>query len=296
MTQHAVYRIRLEGRAGLAQTIERLSPPGYFLQAMISPLGDRVAFWGRQAGETGLNIWATDPGQTEPVKLTDMAAVTGHPFWTFDGSRIVYFSTFGASDETDWQMADQFNLDRPHRHIWIMDGDGNGRERLTHGPHVDERPCIDPAGKCVVFVSDRSGSMNLWSVETETGRLNQVTRHDGLDYRPIFSPAGRSLAYFTDHNPQGIHDLAVLDWPGGEVRFPVRGGSFKYIHGPFWLADGKSLLIHGVAADDDHSALWVLHLDDGSLERIDLPGVPTYGHGTLDADESLLVFDSRHVL
>lgn len=296
MRQHAVYRIQLKDRIGLPQTIERLSPEGYFLQPMISPKGDSVVFWGKEEAATGFNIWRTDLDNPMPVRLTDMQAVCGHPFWSSEANHIVFFSTSGVSGETEWRMADQFNLDRPPRNIWIMARNGKCRVRLTDGPHVDERPCISPDGKCVVFVSDRSGNMNLWSVSTDTGRLTQVTKHDGLDYRPIFSPDGRHLAFFTTNNPQGIHDLCVMAWPDGELRLPVRPGSFKWIHGPFWLADGKSLLIHGVTAQEENCALWVLDVDDGSVQRIELPGIPAYGHGTIDANESLLVFDSQHVL
>ena len=52
MSQHAVYRIQLKDRIGLPQTIERLSPEGYFLQPMISPKGDSVVFWGKEEVST----------------------------------------------------------------------------------------------------------------------------------------------------------------------------------------------------------------------------------------------------
>ena len=145
-------------------------------------------------------------------------------------------------------------------------------------------PVFSPLGDRMIFSSDarEHQTRQLYIYNLNLQQYYQLTDDQMDKDDPIFSPDGKSLAYFTDHNPQGIHDLAVMDWPNGQVRFPVAAGAFKWIHGPFWLADGKSILIHGVAAEDEHAALWVLHLDDGSLERIELPGVPAYAHGTMD--------------
>jgi hypothetical protein len=292
MQQLAVYRIGIKDRIGLPETIEKLSPDGYFLQPMIDRAGDKVVFWGRQEDEVGYNIWRWDSASQRPVALTTMSAVSGHPFWSVDAKHIVFFSTFGLSSETEWSMENQFELNRSPRNIWIMESNGDGCRKLTEGPHVDERPCISPDGECVVFVSDRSGSMNLWSVSVGTGKLEQMTRHDGMDYRPVFSPDGSSLAFFTTNNAQGMHDLCIMGWPDGEPDFPLPPGRFTWAHGPFWLADGESLLFHGVPVGESHCAIWVLHLHDRLIERIELPGVPSYAHGSLDADESILAFDS----
>jgi len=288
----AVYKIQIKGRVGLPETAEMLSPEGFFLQPMLNSRGDSVVYWGKKKGETGFNIWRTDLDGKMPVKLTDMQAVSGQPFWTSDGKNILFFSTFGMSPETEWNASEQFKIKRSPRNIWIMGKDGKDRRKLTDGPHVDERPCITPDGKSVVFVSNRSGHLNLWSVSMDTGSLKQVTKHNGLDYRPVFSPDGKYLAFFTtSNNKVRRHDLCIMTWPDGEASFPAGPGVFKWIHGPFWLADSKSILIHA-GTTKIKSSLWILDLGDKHTEQLVLPGIPFYGHGSLNADESLLVFDS----
>ena len=296
MKKRAVFCVQLQGRTGRPETIEKLSPEGYFLQPMVDRAGAGVVMWGRQPGETGMNIWRVDLADRKAVKLSDRRAVSGHPFWSADAKRIVYFSNIGMSAETEWTMGNQFALNRLPRSIWIMGRDGDQPVKLTDGPHVDERPCISPDGSSVVFVSDRSGFMNLWSVSTRTGELKPVTRHNGLDYRPIFSPDGDRLAFFTSNSPSGHHDLCVMRWPDGEPTLPLRPGAFKWVHGPFWMEGGKSILLHGEATHEHECALWIVNLQDNRIEKLDLPGVPAYAHGTLDAAETLLVFDSQHDL
>ncbi len=293
---NAIYLIRMQGRSGVPGTVRRLSPDGYFIQPMLDARGASVLFWGRQDGETGFNLWRYDLEPRRSSKLTDDRALAGHPFWTADGRQLVYFSNAGVATDTDWNMDHQFDAGRSPRNLWIMDRDGGHRRRLTTGPHVDERPCITPDGRTVVFVSDRSGHQNLWQVNTATGELKQVTKHAGLDYRPVFSPDGRQLAFFTSNTPRGLHDLCLMQWPGGATSFPVRQGSFRWIHGPFWCADGRTILIHGHAAGDKTYALWLLELASRQVERIELPGIPAYAHGSLNADRSVLIFDSKHLL
>ena len=267
-----------------AGKVTRLSPPGYFIQPMINRAGDAIIFWGSELGETGFNIWRHD-GSLK--KLTDDRAVNGHPFWSADGRQIVYFHCA----DTDWRMSEQFNLGRTPRNIWIMDRDGQNRRQLTTGNFVDERPCISPDGQTVVFVSDRSGHMNLWSVDVTTGKLRQLFRHDGLDYRPIFSPTGDRLAFFTTNNPTGARNLCIMDWATGKTQFPICAGNFAWVHGPFWLADGQTLLVH--AGLDNKTGIWRFHLPDQHLERIILPGFSDYAHGTTDGQQAVLAFDSH---
>lgn len=288
----AVYTIRLDGLTGVPETLESLSPDGYFIQPMLDPAGGSVLFWGRAEGEEGFNVWRRDLKDARSVKVTERRGLTGHPFWRADAQGFLCFSNEGVSGDADWSMSDQFEPGRSPRNLWQVARDGTGKRRLTEGAFVDERPCLSPGGETAVFVSNRSGRLNLWSLRLPTGELRQLTRHDGFDYRPVFSPDGGRLAFFTTNSPNGIHDLCIMSWPGGEVSYPVRKGAFRAIHGPSWCADGQSLLLHALAAGEARYALWQLRLEDGQLDRLALPSVPAHAHGSLSADRTRLVFDS----
>src|SRR5512137_2057789 len=95
--QCCIATVRLNGTIAVPGTMTILSPDGYFIQPMINPQGDQVVFWGRQRGEVGFNIWRYDLNGSGLKKLTDDRVVTGHPFWSADGQRLVYFSTLEAS-------------------------------------------------------------------------------------------------------------------------------------------------------------------------------------------------------
>ena len=290
-----IYTARVKDRTVLPSTATKLNPRGYFIHPMINGSGGGVAFWGSAEGETGFNIHVASADGSGAEKLTDDRAVNGHPFWSADGERLVFFSSLGVSDETEWLMSRQFDPGRSPRNIWMMDKDGRSRKQLTFGEHVDERPCISPDGRQVVFVSNRSGRMNLWKVDTDGENLAQLTDHDGLDYRPAFSPDGKYLACFTDANPQKVHKLCIRKWPDGPDAFPIKETLFKWVHGPFWLSDGASILVHAWSLEEDKCALWIVNLQTQSVDKLIVPGFAHYGHGTLSADETLIAFDSEYI-
>jgi len=263
---------------------------------MITGDGRAVVFWGREPGEVGFNIWRWEASSARATRLTDDRAVTGHPFWTADGQSIIYSSTLGASGETEWVMQRQFDLGRPARHLWIMDADGRHRHELTHGLYADERPCISPDGQDIVFVSNRSGAMNLWQLSLRTGGVAPVTVHAGLDYRPVFSPRGDRLAFFRAVAPDSRHDLCLMNWPAGPAEFPIPRGLFRLVHGPFWLPDGQRLLFHGESVKDGLCALWILDLADRRLTRLSIPGLSHSAHGSVNRECDWLAFDSEDPL
>jgi dipeptidyl aminopeptidase/acylaminoacyl peptidase len=286
-----IYSIELEGFVGLKETLKRLSPPGYFIHPMIDKNGEYITFWGKTESEIGFNIWTSKADGTALKKITDDRALNGHPFWSADGTNIVFFSSLGISNETEWEMSEQFDLKRSYRNLWIMNRDGNNRKQITEGPYIDERPCMSPENKEVVFVSNRSGYMNLWRINLISGNLDQLTDHKGLDYRPIFSPDGKQIAFFSDNNPERIRKLCIIHLPYGEIEWPKIPDIFKWSHGPFWLSDNKSLMFHGCSLKENKIALWIMDLVLKSLRKVRIPGYSRYMHGSINQACTIMAFD-----
>jgi len=291
----SVYAVDLEDGAGVPGSIIRLSPPGDFFQPMVNRDGSSVVFWGKHKNEAGFNIWRTDLDTKVPVNLTRTNAVSGHPFWSADGETIVFFSTRGLSSETGWSMKTHFDTNRSPRNIWAMQRDGSRLRQLTRGDFADDRPCISPDGKHVVFVSNRGGGpfLSLWSVAMDTLELRRVTDGSQLAYRPIFSPSGDRLAFFTGTKRLNSHRLAFMNWEDREISHPLPADAFKWVHGPFWLGDGRSILLHGIGKAERKAALWRVDLQSHRITKVTVPGFKVYAHGTVDTARSLLVFDSR---
>ena len=69
---------------------------------------------------------------------------------------------------------------------------GGKATRLTSGQAFDGQPHFAPDGKSIVFVSDRSGSDNLWLIAPDGGGLRPLTREtDHAFLSPTFTADGK---------------------------------------------------------------------------------------------------------
>src|SRR6478736_6242486 len=55
-------------------------------------------------------------------------------------------------------------------HIYLMAADGSGMTALVKTAGINTNPIWAPDGKHVLFVSDRSGSVGLWSIGVRDGK------------------------------------------------------------------------------------------------------------------------------
>ncbi|MBL7189217.1 MAG: PD40 domain-containing protein [Phycisphaerae bacterium] len=271
-----VWTARLRNRQVVPDTILRLGPKGAFYQPMMHPNGTFVVFWGREDRTTGSDIWSSAVDGSQCRRLTSDGRSEG-PSWSPDAEAIFYSSGNGSS----------------HPHIWRMDADGGNQRQLTDGPWSDSRPCVSPDGNTLVFVSNRSGSANLWRMEVSGREPVQVTRHEGTDFKPCISLDGRFLAYHTGEIKGSPHNVAVMRWPDGEPTFPVQLKPGEWLHGPFWTADGRRVLVHGYLMGVSLTRLYLVDVGSGQVELFPVPGFTRWGHGSFDRKETVMAFDGE---
>ncbi len=81
---------------------------------------------------------------------------------------------------------------------------GSAPLRLTDHPARDFAPALSPDGRWVAFVSDRSGSLDLWALALPESRpfslpeVRPLVRSPADDMAPAWSPDGRWLAFSSD--------------------------------------------------------------------------------------------------
>jgi TolB protein len=58
-------------------------------------------------------------------------------------------------------------------------------QQLTHGEGKNENPSWAPDGKHIVFMSDRTGRPQIWSMLADGTQQQQLTR-EGSNLRPVW--------------------------------------------------------------------------------------------------------------
>jgi len=142
---------------------------GLFPQWNPDPARNKLVFQrARDRGSRLFGIWTLDyiDGEamypTEIVSAANAAAM--HPSWSPDGSRIVFVTVINP-DDTKSNAPEQSD-------VWLVGLDGTNKTNLTNGRFRNLFPVWSSTGT-VFFLSDRSGTENIWAVATNRTLLNE---------------------------------------------------------------------------------------------------------------------------
>ena len=205
-----------------------------------SPDGKKIAFV--SAREDKPQIFLISPFGGEAEKFTDSKSGVQSFQWSPDGSRIAYVAQQEPTaeeekklkDKDDAQVIDQnFKLAR----IWVINVTTKKATDVVKGDYTASDPQWSPDGRQIAFVSDRSGSPQLYIMNRDGGNLQRLTFTGSYNAAPTWSPDGRWIAYET--RVRGQFDIWLID-PSGQINFPVIQHP-KSDEGPTWAADGRKL-------------------------------------------------------
>ncbi|HEX9632397.1 MAG TPA: S41 family peptidase [Gemmatimonadales bacterium] len=219
--------------------------PGDETSPVVSPDGRTIAFTARYEGPAEVYTMPLSGGV--PVRRTYQADASIATTWTPDGKLVyttTYYSglpkprlvtldlatnthaqvplfeategTYDASGRTLYFVRPAFHNNVTKRYtggtardVWMFDGRNEARE-LTGDYRGESHSPMWWDGR-VYFVTDRDGTMNLWSMDAQGGDVRQQTRHGGWDVRGTSLHNGR-IAY------QLGADLRLLDIASGQDR------------------------------------------------------------------------------
>jgi dipeptidyl aminopeptidase/acylaminoacyl peptidase len=86
--------------------------------------------------------------------------------------------------------------------IWTVPLNGGAPRQITHDGESNQRPRWSPDSKRIAYVSDRSGSSQLWLMDPDGGNAKQVTRLSTEADGHLFSGDGRNLVFTSAVYPE----------------------------------------------------------------------------------------------
>lgn len=134
--------------------------------------------------------------------------------------------------------------------IYTVPAEGGNATALTKGLAFDNHPRFSPDGKKIMFISDRSGSDNIWYIDTEKKDTVQLTKDGNQDFVDacwtpdgdyvIYAKGRRIVKLYMVHR-KGGGGMQLIDAPanlktidpavspdGRYVYFSGRNGSWNY--------------------------------------------------------------------
>jgi serine/threonine protein kinase len=167
----------------------------------------------------------------DPKPVTVGARVVGEPDLAHDGEHIV-FQSLGKKEN-----------------LYVARLDGTGERQLTVEDFSDRVPRFSPNGTQVAFYSNRSGSYQIWSINTDGSGLRQISHDTAGDVlRAVWSPNGNRLAARHEDGATFLVSLLKAEPVEPLPRFPNPGEIFdvwSWSSDDNWLAGHRTLEANG---------------------------------------------------
>ncbi len=225
-----------------------------------------------------------------PKMISTSLGRTTCSYFMPDGKHILYASTHKGGDlcpeppPSDskkylWPVYASFD-------IFIADKKGKIVKQLTNTEGYDAEATVSPDGKKIVFTSDRSGDLELWTMNVDGSDQRQVTFGLGYDGGAFFSPDSKKLVFRASRPKTDEEVTEYKDFLKKHLVAPtnmeiytanVDGSDLKQIThlgkanwAPFYHPSGKKILF----SSNHHSTrgydfqLYMINEDGTGLEQI----------------------------
>lgn len=275
----------------------------------ISPDGQWVAFV-RVIGSGVNDLYLVPSAGGEARRLTFDNTASPSPVWTPDGREILFLSTRGGEynlwrvpvtggtpvqveaagrDLRNLAISRQGNRlawTRPiyDPNIWQMEladaaSPSGGKQLplslksakpLIASTRADTNPDLSPDGQRIAFLSDRSGSSEIWVADSTGERPSQLTAFNrvALAGNPRWSPDGRQVV-FEARPPAAAADIYVISAEGGQPRRLTTDPAEDTV--PRWSRDGSWIYFSSMRSGNRHQ-IWRMPAAGGQAIQVTSQG------------------------
>jgi serine/threonine protein kinase len=110
------------------------------------------------------------------------------------------------------------------REVNVTQAAASAQERwLTRGNSSDRQPAYAPDRKSVLFSSNRSGNLDLWTIATDGGAVRRITDDGAEDWDPAYTPDGKKIVWSSGRS--GNLEIWIANADGSEAKQISRDGS-----------------------------------------------------------------------
>jgi len=153
------------------------------------------------------------------------------------------------------------------KEIYLMDVDGESRQRITSHRSICLSPAWSPDGRKLVFTSYKKGNPDLYFKDIFYGNEKVISQERGLNISPAFSPDGKKIA-LTLSVEDGNSELFLIDLNGNKLeRLTTNWGSDV---SPTFSPDGAKIAFVSDRAGSPQ--VYALTIEDKSVKRLTFEG------------------------
>jgi serine/threonine protein kinase/Tol biopolymer transport system component len=216
-----------------------------------------------KSGEISSVIWTADGKSVIYARAESIDAVVG------SSAQIIRQDIAGGRMEViGWSSHSAITIDPLASGSIIMDsrsprdnlretaiGDATHERWLTRGNSSDRQPVYSPDGKSLLFSSNRSGNLDLWSLEVATGAVRRVTDDAAEDWDPAFTADGKKIVWSSGRS--GSLEIWMANADGSGAHQVSHDGTDA--ENPSVTPDGQWVIYNSF--DHAKAGIWRVHPD-----------------------------------
>jgi Tol biopolymer transport system component len=222
-----------------------------------------IAFVSSRDGNN--EIYTMNPDGTNARRLTNNTLSDFAPYWSPDGSQLVYITEVSTGrfeimvmnwdgtnprqlTTTGYNLSPAWSPDGRkiaytsrrvnNFEIMVMNSDGTGSRNLTNNSASDLSPAWSPDGKKIAFHSNRDGNYEIYAMNADGTKPGRLTDNRKNSYWPSWSPDGSEIAFMSDF--EGNFEIYVVSAAGRNQRRVTNNAASDA--NPSWSPDGTQIL------------------------------------------------------
>jgi Tol biopolymer transport system component len=225
-----------------------LTPDGKTVTA-VAWGGERIFFASNRTGES--RLWSVPARGGTPEAVAAAGQRVGDLAVTRDGRRLLYVESF--SNTNIWRLDLSHAAASPAEPV-----------KLLASSRKNDSAQYSPDGRRICFVSDRTGTAQLWMANADGSNPAVLTSFaNGTPVgTPRWSPAGDRIAFDSARNGHSvIYEMALN---GSAPRLLASDGGDDMM--PSWSRDGR--FVYFLRRDGSQRAIWRRPAAGGAAERL----------------------------
>lgn len=245
-------------------------------ESYFSPDGKTVLFQAVPNGKTGYQIYSINLDGGQPQLVSTGAGTCTCAFFRPDGKKIIFASSHDAPRMTqDNQTISGYQREgknyvwefTPYMNIYEANPNGSELKALTHGISYKAECAYSWDGSHIVFASNVSGSMNLYTMRSDGSEMQQITFTDaGYNGGPFFSPDASKIVFRADYEKKHYLQIYCLDFQTGNSKQLTFNGAVNWA--PFWHPNGKVIVFTTSLHGHNQYELYLLNIETRNVHRI----------------------------
>jgi TolB protein len=153
--------------------------------------------------------------------------------------------------------------------IFVTPPGANRFTNVTNYRGIDTAPTWSPTGTQIAFISDRSGSPQVWVMDADGSNVRRLVNEGGHCDSPDWSPDGRFILYSWQAPSQWKHDVYLAEVATGRLYQLTSGRGSN--ESPHWSPDGRHIAFQSTRTGKKQ--IFIMNADGKNLKQISAYGI-----------------------